>query len=97
MLVAEIQRAYRYAARSLGLAPRDLQSLLWCHYKASGKAEEHEAPTLFDGPSCGPSITDLALGWSNDVARAFDAPAEYAPDVRAPTIEPSVSADPLPF
>lgn len=82
---AEMREAYALAARWLGVAPRNLQSLLWCDYKARGAAVEHEAPTLFEELANGaPSIVDLALGFAPDPAVAFHAPADRIPDTRAP-------------
>lgn len=101
-LVLEIQRAYALAARVLGIGARDLQSMLWCHYKASGAASAQEAPTFFEGREPALSIVDLALGWHADPALAFHAPAESmpapAPDDAAPLL-PHERAEtaPLPF
>lgn len=102
-LVAEIQRAYALAARSLGIGARDLQSLLWCHYKASGAAAQHEAPTFFESAEPAPTIVDLALGWSADPALAFHAPAHALPDPDSaapllPSERPApLETEPLPF
>lgn len=96
-LVAEIQRAYALAARSLGIRARDLQSLLWCHYKASGASAQHEAPTFFEEDAlAAPSIVDLALGWSVNPALAFHAHAHALldPDSAAPLL-PSERPAPL--
>ncbi len=89
-MVLEIQSAYARAARALRVDPRALQSLLWCHYKASGAAAEHEAPLYFESAEPAPSLTlqALGLGWGDDPARAFYAPADAlpAPDLKAPLV-----------
>jgi hypothetical protein len=90
----EMRRAYAICAEWLGIAPRDLQSLLWCDHKArrAEDAARAEQPTFFETPGRAVTLTDLALGWSDDPARAFlDAPAEPVskpePDPKAPLIE----------
>lgn len=91
--VAEIQSAYTRAAVVLGIDPRALQSLLWCHYKASGAAAEHEAPTFFErAPD---TLQSLGLGWGDDPLRAFYAPDDALPSIdrKAPTLPSDRTAE----
>lgn len=89
-LVAEIQSAYTRAAEALGIDPRALQSLLWCDYKASGAAREHEAPLFFESNAFARPLTleELGLGWGADPLKAFEVPehALPAPDYKAPLV-----------
>jgi hypothetical protein len=75
--LAEIQQAYRLAARWLGVMPRDLQALLWCFHKGTGAADIEDAPTFYDdAPNLRAHLSE---------SRAHFAPS---PDTMAPLVSP---------
>ena len=88
-LILEIQKAYKGAAECVNVDPRALQSLLWCHYKAIGAAEQFEAPLFFEGiGSTSLPLELLGLGWGENPLSAFQAPDSVlpSPDYKAPLL-----------